>query len=246
MELQRFEHDGLELVINTQTGEVFASQRAIGRMADKDEATIRRYVSAAGISPVRAEIPTSSGLRTAALLNEDTIYQIFQRYKPELLIQCAKAGIRLYLHQLAGFRFVPVQSDSAMLSEILSIVKQQRDEFAAFKLESEAFKAEVRPQLARLERIEAATEQLPGLRQILEDLQNNPAKIGEQSYPLKDILSKLGQATLPNGKRRKIGRQIADWLKLHELRLPIKKNGATLYQECYIPLIQFAIMHTLN
>jgi hypothetical protein len=246
MQLERFLQDSLELVINTSTGECFAGRNALARMCGVSSATISKWKGESQIETISAEIPTAGGVQGGHLFDEEAIFNAFEKYKPELLKVCAKAGIRMYLHQLAGYKFVPVQSDSAMLSEILAIVKQQRDEFMVFKAESEKFKAEVRPQLARLERIETATEQLPGLKQILEELQNNPPKPEEKTFKLKDILFKLGYRHLDNGKRKKVGRQIADWLKLHELKLPEKKNGATLYKECYIPLVYFAVQQLAN
>jgi hypothetical protein len=43
--LTRYDNDGLELVINTVTGEAFASISAVARMTDKNESTIRTYVN---------------------------------------------------------------------------------------------------------------------------------------------------------------------------------------------------------
>lgn len=105
--------DGLELVINTETGECFASQSALARMVDVSEAAIRKWVKNPSnqIEVFEAQIQTTQGLRTSNLINEDGIYQAFCKYKPELLIACAKAGIRMYLHTLAGYKFQKVEQD---------------------------------------------------------------------------------------------------------------------------------------
>lgn len=44
-----FANNGLELVIDTETGESFASQSAVARMCEVDERTIRRFKTSAEI-----------------------------------------------------------------------------------------------------------------------------------------------------------------------------------------------------
>ncbi len=103
--LQRFDtENGIELIIDTQTGEAFASQSAIARMVGKGESTIRYWITSQNIQTKEAEIETATGLKTSQLLNEEAVFQAFAKYRPELLVQCAKAGIRVYLHKMAGFQ----------------------------------------------------------------------------------------------------------------------------------------------
>ncbi|MGL6342255.1 MAG: hypothetical protein ACRC80_24300, partial [Waterburya sp.] len=61
MKLQRIDRDGLELVVNLEDGAVYASQSAVARMVEKDESTIRRFVTSAQISILEAETYTSTG-----------------------------------------------------------------------------------------------------------------------------------------------------------------------------------------
>ena len=94
MKLAPYNNNGLELVINTETGEAFASISAVARMTDKENSTINRYVNgalqtSAQIKLLEAEIRTPNGLRTSALLNEDQIFQVVEKYKPELVIDVA-------------------------------------------------------------------------------------------------------------------------------------------------------------
>lgn len=103
MNLTIFEQNGLELVINTETGEVFASQSALARMVGASRQAINKWITVNEIEQKNAEIFTTTGLKTVNLVSEDAIYRAFSKYKPELLVQCAKAGLRIYLHRLAGF-----------------------------------------------------------------------------------------------------------------------------------------------
>lgn len=69
MNLTRFDQDGLELFIN-EDGAAFASQRALARMCQKNEAVIRKWITAYQITVLSAEIQTETGLKTAYLLDE--------------------------------------------------------------------------------------------------------------------------------------------------------------------------------
>jgi hypothetical protein len=101
--LRQFTRNELELVIDTQTGECYASQSALARMCGCDERSIRRWVTSAGIDQKQAKVPTTTGFKTAALLDENAIYEALAKYNPPMLVQCAKIGLRAYLHSEAGF-----------------------------------------------------------------------------------------------------------------------------------------------
>lgn len=125
--LTRYDNNGLELVINTATGEAFASIRATARMTDKAHSTVSRYVNGelkggAQMVLLQAEINTPGGLQGAVLLNEKQILSVLKKYKPELLVEFAQLGLRMFLHQLAGYEVkstavVPPQPKS--LNEML-------------------------------------------------------------------------------------------------------------------------------
>jgi hypothetical protein len=109
MNLTKYENDGLELFINTDTGTCFASIRAVARMCEKSISTIHKFVSG-GLKTVHqmelisAEITTNTGIKTVHLLNEEQILEVVTRYHPKLIKAFVKAGLRVYLHQLAGFK----------------------------------------------------------------------------------------------------------------------------------------------
>jgi hypothetical protein len=95
MQLVPYTRDGLELVIDTTTGEAFASISAVARMTDKDTKSISRYVNG-GLQTVAkmelktAEIQTTTGLKTVALLNEKQILEVVSKYNPTLLMTFAQ------------------------------------------------------------------------------------------------------------------------------------------------------------
>ncbi len=102
-DLVNYNKDGLELVIDTQTGEAFASISATARMVDKGESTIRAYLASQNLETKSAEVQTPGGIQGAQLLSEEQIVQVVTKYKPELLAKFAKLGVRVFLHQLAGY-----------------------------------------------------------------------------------------------------------------------------------------------
>ncbi len=114
MNLQPYNQNGLELVINQETGEAFASASAIARMVSTsenviDETNIRSYgntlMKRGVISEITtAEIQTNGGLQGVKLYSEKAIREFAKKYNVDLLDKFADCGIRVFLHQLAGYK----------------------------------------------------------------------------------------------------------------------------------------------
>ena len=105
--LQRFDQDGIELIIDTQTGESFATVRGYARMSGKTHTTILRRLTMSGLREKgleQAQIETASGLRTVALIPEDVICQWLIKDNHELALKVMRLGVRLFLHTIAGFQ----------------------------------------------------------------------------------------------------------------------------------------------
>lgn len=106
--LARFDvpEQNLELIINQDTGEVFASQSAIARMVNIPETSVRRWLKSVRhlSTPIISKIPTSNGFARATLHTEKIILEAFIKFRPEMVSKFNYAGMRLYLHHLAGFK----------------------------------------------------------------------------------------------------------------------------------------------
>ncbi|MGL6343749.1 MAG: hypothetical protein ACRC80_31975 [Waterburya sp.] len=77
-------------------------------MIDKPITTVKAYVDGAfetdpNLVDETAEALTVQGLRTVRLIPESVILSAITKYKPDLLMACAAAGLRVFLHRLAGF-----------------------------------------------------------------------------------------------------------------------------------------------
>jgi hypothetical protein len=104
----RFDNDGVELVINLESGESLASLSGYARMAGLSVDAIskrvkRGYGSLDKVEVKEAEIQTKKGLRTVYLLSEETISRWIIQDNPELAFKMLQAGVRVYLHSLAGY-----------------------------------------------------------------------------------------------------------------------------------------------
>lgn len=150
--LQRFDNEGLELVIDLNTGEVFASQAAIIRMTGKPKSTIANWAKGVPNEVVKeAEIPTPRGLQWVRLFPENAIHEAFLRYNPYLLKQCAKVGLRVYLHGLVGFRYEAKMQEhkpffdpkNLTRKEILLLALQAEEENEKLKAELKAQEEDV-------------------------------------------------------------------------------------------------------
>lgn len=106
MNLTRFETpDGVELVINTKTGEAFATQRGYARMSGRDPSTISRRCAKLDESGTikDSEIDTGYGIKVVALIPADLVYDWMFDDNLPLAKAMGKAGATVYMHQLAGF-----------------------------------------------------------------------------------------------------------------------------------------------
>lgn len=106
--LQRFDQDGIELVINTETGESFATERGYARMSGKSQSTVNSRIirmdeGERNSLTKETEILTPGGLQGARILTEDLITQWLPKDNPDMATQLLKLGIRGFLHKLAGF-----------------------------------------------------------------------------------------------------------------------------------------------
>lgn len=134
--LTRYQHNNLELLIDTETGECFAGRNAIARMAQVHPTTITRFTGSAQIYPIDAEIPTNGGFQGGTIYDEDAIYKCLAEYNPNLLAECAKLGLRVYLHTLAGYEVISTAVKPREFSR-LELIDMARESELAYLAEKE-------------------------------------------------------------------------------------------------------------
>jgi hypothetical protein len=104
--LTRFENDGIELVINTQTGEAFATQAGYVRMSGKPKMTISDRVSKLVREGIikEDEIDTGYGFKLVRCIPAKLVFKWLIKDNSELAEVMGEAGATVYLHQLAGYK----------------------------------------------------------------------------------------------------------------------------------------------
>lgn len=82
--LSVFNNDGLEILIDTETGESFCSVSGYARMSGKDKSTISRRLGAVARTQSKtAEIQTVKGLKSVALIDCSTVCEWLVQDYPE-------------------------------------------------------------------------------------------------------------------------------------------------------------------
>jgi hypothetical protein len=103
--LVRFDgEDGIEILIDTVTGESFCSVKGYARMAGKSKSTISERLQ--GVRPTErqtAEISTTGGIQVVRLISEDLIVDWLITDNPAAAKALLKLGVRMALHTMAGY-----------------------------------------------------------------------------------------------------------------------------------------------
>lgn len=128
--LQRFDQDGIEIFVDTSTGESFASKRGYARMANKDESTIRKRLKLRNNGFVKsAQIQTPGGMQGADLISEDLIAEWLPTDNPAMATQLMKLGVRVFLHKVAGYKVssTAVQTPQTYLEALKALVAAEEE-----------------------------------------------------------------------------------------------------------------------
>jgi hypothetical protein len=171
--LVRYDHDGLELVIDTETGESFATISGYARMVGKDKSTISRRCDGVASGVVgTAEIPTERGLRTVAMIPESLITEWVVKDNPDLAVQLMRAGVRVFLHKLAGYTVTstvvaPQPHDISKLVELVTEVNQKLQQQETQLLMMTVDKAKLDKLQQEREELETASQVHPGCADVL-------------------------------------------------------------------------------
>ena len=103
--ITRYENNGIEVYVNTATGESFTSINGYARMSGVARSTVRDRVGRKTDAKT-IEMPTVKGFRVGRLIDETTIVDWLSKDAPDVLVKFAQVGVRMYLHQLAGYSVV--------------------------------------------------------------------------------------------------------------------------------------------
>lgn len=114
--LERFDNDGVELVINSVTGESFTTISGYARMSGKSKSTISERLGTVRNEDIEtAEILTTQGLRTVRLIPAKLAFKWLMKDNPELAEKMGECGATVYFHRLAGYQVKSTPVESPLL-----------------------------------------------------------------------------------------------------------------------------------
>lgn len=106
MQLVKYHQDGIEIYIDTNTGESFASAKGYSRMSEVGYDTIKKRLQRLPLYGGHrgAELPTDKGIRWGTLVTEDLMSEWIIKDNPEIAAKLIRLGVRAFLHTLAGYK----------------------------------------------------------------------------------------------------------------------------------------------
>lgn len=153
--------NGIEIIINQQTGESFCSISGYARMSGLTQQAISKRVKKVDNPSIikNAEIDTGYGIKLHNLITEDLITDWLVDDNPAMAKQLLKAGVRVFLHSLAGYKIISevTQPQPRSLAETIMMIGQQmvEQERRAKALEEKQLRLE-----SKTESLDERTEQL--------------------------------------------------------------------------------------
>jgi hypothetical protein len=103
---------GVDLYINKATGEVFTTIRGAAVICQVSHQAVSKFIDKLNaqkpgnlVSLKTVEVPTKGGLQGGNQIDEPLLLKLIGHYRPELLMKCAEAGLRVFLHGLVGIEY---------------------------------------------------------------------------------------------------------------------------------------------
>jgi len=127
--LQRFDQDGIELIINTETGESFATVRGYARMSGKTHTTILRRLKVVTPDVLNhAQIQTAGGLQQSMLIPINIVTSmLLSDYNQTPTQKLFESLVAIYKHQgldTSGFNLHNFNKDKSRVLKVRDREKQ--------------------------------------------------------------------------------------------------------------------------
>jgi hypothetical protein len=140
MNLQAFSQDGIEIYIDTTTGEAFCSISGYARMVGKALSTVSERFKGVRFGDLKtAEVLTTGGLQGVRLIPAKLAFKWSLKDNPDLAEKMGEAGATVFLHKLAGYEV----TSSAIAKTPLTYIEALEAHLKSVK-EAELLKLEVK------------------------------------------------------------------------------------------------------
>lgn len=200
-----FNNNGIELVINEQTKEIFATQNGYARMSGLTKQAISKRIKGVNQTEIKtAEIQTLGGLQGVNLIPASLVFEWSLKDNLDLAKAMGTAGATAYLFRLAGYRI------DAQLAEVSTPQSEQK----VLPLSRET---QAQLLLALSDSVKRAPNDRAEL--ILQSQLINLVEVSQQAEPVQQLLSvtevcALHGIKLPSGKDSVIGKKVANVWRL--------------------------------
>ncbi len=148
---ERFDSDGLELVVDTVSGKAYASLSAAARMLGISKQAISKKKADNQIDVINAEIETDGGMQGVNLIDSETLYDMAFEYNLPLAKKMGAAGANVYMLGLAGYK-------ASIESKVPQTYGEALIEAGKLAIENERLIKESELKNAQIEILEAETE----------------------------------------------------------------------------------------
>ncbi len=148
---ERFDSDGLELVVDTASGKAYASLSAAARMLGISQPAISKKKGHNQINVIIAEIETEGGLQGVNLIDSETLYDMALDHNRDLAKKMGAAGANVYMLGLAGYK-------ASIESKVPQTYGEALIEAGKLAIENERLIKESELKNAQIEILEAETE----------------------------------------------------------------------------------------
>lgn len=103
--ITRYERDGIELAIDTETGEAFATQTGYARMSGLSQQAVNKRCQGYNAAELKTtEIQTAGGFQPCNLIPAKLAFKWMIKDNPELAEKMGECGATVFLHQIAGYQ----------------------------------------------------------------------------------------------------------------------------------------------
>lgn len=177
--LTAFNQDGIEIYINNTTGESFASISGYARMSGIAKSTVHNRLKGCSETDLKtAEVLTRSGLQGVRLINEKLIAEWLLKDNPDMATKLLTLGIRVFLHQLAGYEV----KSSVIEHQIPTTYKDALKALLAAEEEKERLQQEAELLLEENEQLTDFKEEVSEYEQFLELLDITKNEVSDYDY----------------------------------------------------------------
>lgn len=157
---------GVEILIDTATGEAFASINGYVRMANSvSRQAIQQRLQGGKVEGVKtAEIETEGGLQEARLIPAKVVYRWLMKDNPELAVEMGEVGATVFMHKLAGYQITSTavapqpQTTADMLLMFAQAFKEHEQRLTTIEQENLELKQQLAEQQHLVEAIGMETD----------------------------------------------------------------------------------------